>query len=64
MSVLAGPGMQTPLGASDDAAATAERLQFTRGRAVPASLHQRWAVFATGAMIAGRLPLLNEELTV
>jgi hypothetical protein len=31
ISVLADPGMRVPLGASDEDAATAERLQFTVG---------------------------------
>lgn len=64
INVLAGPGMRIPLGASDDVAATAERLQFTMGEGpcLPACA-SGGAVIATGAMIAGRWPLLYQELT-
>ena len=57
------PGVRIPLGASDDVAAIAERWQFTMGEGpcVPACA-SGGAVVATGAMIAGRWPLLYQEL--
>ena len=63
ISVLAGRGVRIPLGASDDVAAIAERWQFTMGEGpcVPACAIGA-AVVATGAMIAGRWPLLYQEL--
>jgi hypothetical protein len=64
ISVQAGPGRRIPVGASDDVAATAERVQFSMGEgpSVPAHI-SGGAVIATGTMIAGRWPLLYQELT-
>ena len=64
ISVLADPGMRVPLGASDDDAATAERLQFTVGEGPCLLAHSSARpVYAPAAVFAARWPLLYEELT-
>jgi hypothetical protein len=64
ISVLADPGMRVPLGASDEDAATAERLQFTVGEGPCLQAHgSARPVYAPAAVFAVRWPLLYEELT-
>lgn len=55
---------RVPLGASDDTAALAERLQFTVGEGPCLHVHhQDRAIVATEADIAGRWPAFHDELT-
>lgn len=58
------PGMRVPLGASDEDAATAERLQFTVGEGPCLQAHSSARpVYTPAAVFAARWPLLYEELT-
>ena len=55
ISVLADPGLRVPMGASDDDAATAERLQFTVGeRPCPQAHSSARPVYAPAAVFAAR----------
>jgi hypothetical protein len=64
ISVMADPGLRVPLGASDDDAATAERLQFTMGEGPCLHAHATGRpVIAAADVFARRWPLLYEELT-
>jgi hypothetical protein len=62
IGVLADPGMRVPLGASDEDAATAERLQFTVGEGPCLQAHSSARpVYTPAAVFAARWPLLYEN---
>ena len=63
LSLFSGPTMRIPVGASDDTAATAERLQFTvaEGPCFTAN-HSGLPVIAPVAAIARRWPLFHDQL--
>src|SRR4051812_40935375 len=57
MSIFATSGHRVPLGASDDTAALAERLQFTTGEGPCLSVHATdQATWATSEQMAARWP--------
>jgi hypothetical protein len=63
LSVRAGPGGRTPLGASSAEAATAERLQFTAGEGPCLQAHiDRQPVFVVSDDLRRRWPLFTERL--
>ncbi|MGS0684005.1 GAF domain-containing protein [Nakamurella sp. GG22] len=63
LGLFSAPTMRIPIGASDDIAATAERLQFTvaEGPCFAAN-HTRQSVIAPIAAIARRWPLFHDQL--
>jgi hypothetical protein len=63
LGVFSAPTMRLPIGASDDTAETAERLQFTvaQGPCFHAH-HTRRCVVAPAPVIAARWPLFYDEL--
>ena len=63
LGLFSAPTMRIPIGASDDTAATAERLQFTvaDGPCFAAN-HTRQSVIAPVAAIARRWPLFHDQL--
>lgn len=63
LSVFTDDGFRIPLGASDDMAATAERLQFTVGEGPCIEAHKASrTVLATDSLIASRWPTFHEQL--
>lgn len=63
LSIFTKFGHRVPLGASDDTAALAERLQFTTGQGPCLTAHdQDRAVLATGVVMADRWPVFSNEL--
>lgn len=63
LSIFSTSGHRVPLGASDDAASLAERLQFTTGQGPCLSAHdQNHAVLATDVVMADRWPVFHHEL--
>src|ERR1700712_3507142 len=63
ISVFSTDGHRVPLGASDDTAALAERLQFTVGEGPCLSVHGTGqALLATGEVMARRWPAFHSEL--
>jgi hypothetical protein len=63
LSAFTPDGFRVPLGASDDVAAIAERLQFTVGEGPCIAAHEHSArVLATETDLAARWPMFHEQL--
>ncbi|PPK92588.1 GAF domain-containing protein [Kineococcus xinjiangensis] len=63
LSVMDGPGLRVPVGASDERAAAAERSQFTVGEGPCLHAHATGStVLATDDVIAQRWPALYEQV--